>query len=149
MQLVFQAQISLELTYNLPTGTVSEWVNGIAEEPDDNYTESGEEVFISTGRRQSRMSLPGWKRGIENGQVRVGSSMSLNSLGAHAKKKSVGNLSHHMAHDLNRSTDIGPNQLGVVAGPFGQMLQAKDAGTMNRRDSVYSVASAGSGTGML
>jgi len=146
---VLKAQISLELTYNPPTGTVSEWVNGLQEEPEENYAESGEEMFISTARRQSRMSLPGWKRGMENGQVKVGSSMSLNSLGAHAKKKSFGNLSHQLTQDFNRSTEIGPNQLGVVAGPFGQMLQAKDVGSMSRRGSVYSVASAGSGTGMF
>ena len=95
------------------------------------------------------MSLPGWKKGQENGQLKIGSSISLNSLGAH-KKKSFGNLSHQMAQDLNRSTEIGPNQLGVVAGPFGQMLQSRDTGgTMSRRGSVYSVASGGSVTGML
>ena len=124
-------------------------MNGLQEEQDDNYTDNGEEVFISTARKQSRMSLPSWKRGLENGQVKVGSSMSLNSLGVHAKKKSFGNISYQMAQDMNRSTEIGPNQLGVVAGPFGQMLQAKDTGAMSRRGSIYSVASAGSGTGML
>ncbi|XP_065062327.1 otoferlin-like isoform X2 [Rhopilema esculentum] len=146
---VLKAQLSLELTYDLPSGTVPEWITGLHEEQDDQYAENGEEIFPPTARRQSRMSLPGWKKGQENGQLKIGSSISLNSLGAH-KKKSFGNLSHQMAQDLNRSTEIGPNQLGVVAGPFGQMLQSRDTGgTMSRRGSVYSVASGGSGTGMF
>ena len=96
------------------------------------------------------MSLPSWKKGVENGQVKVGSSMSLNSLGHSAKhRKSFGNLTMQMTPDMNRSGELGPSQLGVVAGPFGQMLQAKDTGQMSRRGSMFSVASAGSGTGML
>ncbi len=99
------------------------------------------------------MSLPGWKKSQENGPSRVGSAMSLNSTGSVPKpKKSASSLqNNNLTSEMNRSGGIGPNQLGVVAGPFGQMLQARDTGhgQMSRRGSMYSVASAGSGTGML
>ena len=97
------------------------------------------------------MSLPAWKK--ENGPSRVGSAMSLNSVGSasKAKKNSSALQNHNLASEMNRSGGLGPNQLGVVAGPFGQMLQAKDTGhgAASRRGSMYSLASAGSGTGML
>ncbi len=154
----FQAQLALELTYSPPSGTVQEWIEGLqpSDSPygdSDQNTDTGDELFpAANGRRRSRMSLPGWKKNHENGPSRIGSVLSLNSVGSAKHKKNAMNMQNNNAMmEMNRSGGIGPNQLGVVAGPFGQMLQARDTGhgQMSRRGSMYSVASAGSGTGML
>lgn len=142
---VLKAQISLELTYNPPDGNIRELLFGIPQSRNNAYGDSLDGIetkFVpsSKGRRGSGFSLPGYKH-ERNG----GLHGSLLSLPTPREKRVKNNRSQSdgpalFSVDSHSQKTPDPNQLGVVAGPFGQMLQAKEQSS-SRRGSQYSLNS--------
>ncbi|XP_066930260.1 otoferlin-like isoform X4 [Clytia hemisphaerica] len=157
---VLKAQISLELTYSPPDGSIRETLFGIPPSYRDTYSDSVDGIdtrVVQPGsrcqkisRRGSRMSLPGYKH--ENGGLE-GSLLSLPTPSSQKKVKNNRSGSGRNQHNSSQSEDPAifnipmttqknteSNQLGVVAGPFGQMLVNKEQ-LSSRRGSQFSLNS--------
>ncbi|XP_047135991.1 otoferlin isoform X1 [Hydra vulgaris] len=120
---VLKAQISLELTYNPPIGSAIDSVFG-SYQSKSLYSDNHDEIDtgICSKRKGSQLSLPTFK---ENGTVND-SSLSLTN----NKKKKLNRSKSESQFSSNLSAQKTLDGLGVVVGPFGQMLQSKEPMTM-------------------